>query len=580
MAAKNSKYWSDRMREMEDENYRRSLEYYKDVQKQFRKASSDLQSEIELWYSRLEKNNGVSYAEAKKMLSKKSLEEFKWNVDQYIKAGRENAIDQRWMTELENASARYHISYLEAMKLQIQHHAEMLSTEFEGGMTDFLHNRCVEQFYRTAWEISKGCGAGYNLARLDERRIDMLIKHSWAQDGKNFSDRIWSNKEKLVNNLHTELAQCIIRGESPRSAIDRLAKKMDVSKAQAGNLIMTESAAIASAAQEECYKELGVERYQIDATLDGVTCENCQGMDQIIFKMSEYEVGVTVPPFHPRCRCCTTPYFDDWEEFGINPERATREPETGKIVYVDGNMKYKEWKEVIDGSGDFQKWKERKAQDNENQKRYKERREEWKRHHKELEGEESAQKRKLNLKEEMLEKYGVEVNIEKSGQYKSVAEQNVGKLKELLKEYDSTTVSYSVVKNMPQIEGGSAYMMNGKTSIQISAGVLRRNTATDQLRLGENQIFGVTYHEFAHSLSQSREKINPDFWKEIRKIKREYDGKRGTANWLNEKISTYADKDADEFFAEAFTQAKLAEKPSPYAMKVLEVTDKYFKKTR
>lgn len=342
--AKDKDYWKERMEALEDENYRSSMAYYKDVQEQFRQASNSMQMDIERWYRRLAENNDISYASAKKFLKSSELEEFKWSVEQYIKAGRENAVDQRWMKELENASARFHISYLEAMKLQAQQHAELLSAEFEGGMTDFLHKSYAEQFYRTAFEVSKGVGTGFNLARLDDRRIDMLLKHPWAQDGKNFSDRIWSNKEKLVTNLHTELAQCIIRGESPRSAIARLAKKMDVSKAQAGNVIMTESAAISSAAQQECYKELGVEQYQFDATLDGITCEVCQGMDQKVFKMSEYEVGVTANPIHPRCRCCTTPYFDDWEEFDVNVERAARAPESGKTVYVDGNLDYEGWK--------------------------------------------------------------------------------------------------------------------------------------------------------------------------------------------------------------------------------------------
>lgn len=341
---KNKDYWKSRMEELEDEQYQRSMAYYKDVQEQFRQASNSLQMDIERWYRRLADNNEISYTAAKKLLKKRELEEFKWTVEQYIKAGEKNALDQRWMKQLENASARYHIDRLEAMKLQIRQHAELLFTQFEGGMTDFLQKDYAEQFYRTAYEVSKGAGIGFNLSRIDSRRIDALIRRPWAQDGKAFSDRIWSNKDKLVNNLHTELTQCIIRGESPAKAIDRLAKKMEVSKAQAGNLIMTESAAIASAAQEECFRELDLEKFEFDATLDGKTCDVCAGMDGQLFLMSQYEVGVTAPPIHPRCRCCVLPGFDDWEELGIDAKRAARDPETGDTVYVDGNLKYEDWK--------------------------------------------------------------------------------------------------------------------------------------------------------------------------------------------------------------------------------------------
>lgn len=339
----NREYWKKRMAALEDEQYQRSAAYYKDLQKQFRLASNDMQMDIERWYQRLADNNDISYAGAKKLLKKGELEEFHWTVEQYIKAGEENAVDRRWMKELENASARHHISYLDAMKMQAQQHAELLSTIYEGGVTDFLHKTYDGQYYRTAYEIAKGTGVGSNLAKLDTRKIDAMLRKPWAQDGANFSDRIWTNKAKLVNNLHTELTQNIIRGASPQKAIDNLAKTMEVSRNQAGRLIMTESAAISSAAQKDCLKELGVERYEILATLDSHTSEICRYMDGKVFDMKEYEVGVTAPPFHPNCRSTTVPYFED--EFTAGEQRAARNEATGKTYYVPADMKYREWEE-------------------------------------------------------------------------------------------------------------------------------------------------------------------------------------------------------------------------------------------
>lgn len=327
---------------MEDVQFQRGMDYYQDIQEQYRKALNNLQRDIEIWYGRLAVNNEISLSGAKKLLKEDELDEFHWTVEQYIKAGEENALDERWMKELENASAKYHISRLEAMKLQMRQHAELLSTEFEGGVTEFLHKSYGEQYYRTAFEIAKGTGVGSNLVKLDDRRVDIVLKKPWARDGKNFSDRIWTNKEKLVNELHTELTQSIIRGEAPRKAIDRLAKTMNVSKSQAGNLIMTETAAISSIAQKDCFKDLGVEEFEVVETLDGHTCEICQEMDGKHFPMSYFQIGETAPPFHPRCRGCTCPYFDD--EFTIGEERAARDPETGKTVYVPANLTYPEWK--------------------------------------------------------------------------------------------------------------------------------------------------------------------------------------------------------------------------------------------
>lgn len=331
------------MAALEDEQYSRSVAYYRDLEKQFREASNNIQMDIERWYNRLADNNGVSYAKARKMLKANELEEFKWTVQQYIKAGKENAIDERWMRELENASAKYHISYLETMKLQIQQHAELLFTVYEGGMTEFLHSAYSKNFYHSAFEIAKGTGVGSNLTLLDPQKIDTLIRKPWAQDGSSFSDRIWSNKDKLVNKLHTELSQSMIRGSDPKKAIHNLAQAMDVSRNQAGRLIMTESAAIASSAQKHCFNELGVEQYEILATLDTHTSEICRDMDGKVFDMKDYEVGVTAPPFHPHCRTTTVPYFDN--EFSAAEMRAARDPVTGKSVEVPASTTYKQWHE-------------------------------------------------------------------------------------------------------------------------------------------------------------------------------------------------------------------------------------------
>jgi len=104
---------------------------------------------------------------------------------------------------------------------------------------------------------------------------------------------------------------------------------------------MTEAAAFSSAAQKDSFTELGVERFKVVATFDKDTCEVCGAMDGKVFKMSEYQVGLTVPPFHPWCRCCTAPYFEDMAGIG---ERWARSPD-GTTAKVPPDMAFEEWKQ-------------------------------------------------------------------------------------------------------------------------------------------------------------------------------------------------------------------------------------------
>ena len=111
---------------------------------------------------------------------------------------------------------------------------------------------------------------------------------------------------------------------------------------------MTEEAYFSSVAQKDCFHDLGVEKYEIVATLDSHTSEVCQSMDGQVFLMKDYEAGVTAPPFHVYCRSATAPYFDD--NFDQTGERAAR-GEDGKVYYVPDNMRYQEWYDTFVGGG-------------------------------------------------------------------------------------------------------------------------------------------------------------------------------------------------------------------------------------
>ena len=338
---KNSEYWKNRFVEMEEATHQTSLKKTMDIQEQFDKSQKIIEEKINAWYQRYANNNNISLLEARKSLNDKELKELKWDVEEYIKKGRKNAFSGEWVKELENASAKAHISRLEALELQCRQQAETAFGNLNDEVSKHIKDVYKNSYYRTAFEIQKGVGVGSSFATLNDKLIEKVVNKPWLADGKNFSDRIWGNKTQLINQLHTSLSQMCITGAGPDKAISQIASKMNVSKANAGRLVMTESAYFSSTAQKECFKKLDVERYEIVATLDGHTSDICQEMDGKVFKMSEYEEGVTAPPFHVNCRSCTAPYFDD--EFTKGEQRAARDEE-GDTYYVPADMTYKEWK--------------------------------------------------------------------------------------------------------------------------------------------------------------------------------------------------------------------------------------------
>ncbi len=347
---KNSDYWKRRFGQLEAAQNRKGADTYAEIEKIYRQAQKEIEGKINTWYQRFATNNGVSMAEARQILRGKDLEEFKWSVQDYIRYGRKNAGNGTWEKQLENASARYHISRLEALKLQTQQSLEIMFGNQLDRMDAGMKRIYLDGYYHTAYELQKGFRIGWDIAGLDQAQIEKVIRKPWAVDGKNFSERIWGNKAKLISEVHKELTQNIMLGADPQKAIDAIAKKMNTSKHNAGRLVMTEEAYFSSAAQKDCFNDLGVEQYEIVATLDSHTSEICQEMDGKVFPMKDFEPGITAPPFHVFCRSTTVPHFD--ENFGQVGERAARDEKTGKTYYVPADMTYKEWKESFVEGGD------------------------------------------------------------------------------------------------------------------------------------------------------------------------------------------------------------------------------------
>lgn len=342
----NAEYWKQRFTQLEAAQNRKGAGAYLEIEKQYKAAQNELEAQIARWYQRFADSNGISLAQAKQWLKGQDLAEFKWDVKEYIKYGKENAINGAWMQELENASSKFHISRLEALQIQTQNSLETMFAQQMGTMKKALSDVYASGYYHTAYTVQQGFGLGWDIAGLDQAQIEKVLSKPWAVDGYNFSTRIWNSKTKLIREVHNELSKNLLTGADPQKAIDSLAKKMGTSKSNAGRLVMTEQAYFSSAAQKDCFNDLDVEEYEIVATLDSHTSDICRSLDGKVFKMSDYKPGVTAPPFHVYCRSTTAPHFKENFDAG---ERAARGAD-GRTYYVPDDVTYSEWKKAfVDG---------------------------------------------------------------------------------------------------------------------------------------------------------------------------------------------------------------------------------------
>ena len=343
---RNADYWRGRFSILEDSAHQEAQRTIQDMEELYLDAQRSVQKEIESWYARFAVNNQISLTDARKWLTAGQLEEFHWSVEQYIKIGEQAGLDAAWLKKLENASARFHISRLEAVQTGIQQQLELLYGNQVDSLDALLKKVVGNGYTHTAFEVQKGVGLGWDITGLDQKKLETLLSKPWTTDGRTFRDRCWLNKNDLVGSVSKSLTQGLLRGDSPAKITTVIQKQFGVHRYKAGRLVNTETTYFNAVATKECYKDLDVEMVEIIETLDSHTCSICGGLDGTVIPISQYEPGVTVPPFHPNCRGTTAPAIDP----KYAGERAARNAD-GNVYYVPANMKYADWVQTFVNGG-------------------------------------------------------------------------------------------------------------------------------------------------------------------------------------------------------------------------------------
>lgn len=336
----NSEYWRGRFSLLEHSTYKTAQAALREIEALYRQALYRTRKELDSWCTRFADDNGVSLTEARRLLGTKELEEFRWDVAQYIKTAQKAGLDETWQRQLRNASARVHISRLEAVETQIRQQIEELYAGQETQLTEAVRRAAEDAYTGTLQEAAKGLDIRFKTVFLDKGQLDALTSKAWTTDDRTFRDRCWTNKNALVQAVHKGLTQGLLRGDSPAQLTNAIAKQFDVDRYKAGRLVYTETAYYSAIAEKQGFKDLGVEKVEIIGTLDGSTCSICGQLDGKEIPLTQYEPGVTVPPFHPRCRCTTAPVIPEDFADGL---RIARD-EDGEEYYVPAGTKYTEWK--------------------------------------------------------------------------------------------------------------------------------------------------------------------------------------------------------------------------------------------
>ena len=143
-----------------------------------------------------------------------------------------------------------------------------------------------------------------------QNAAEKVLESIWCSDGKHWSDRIWSNKNKLQDRIEKGLMDCISRGVSKDELVKTLMDDFGKGFSDADRIARTELTYVQNQAAKDRYEAAGIKKYQYLAEIDSRTSNICKELNGKEFNFTDSSVGVNMPPMHTNCRSTIIPVVE------------------------------------------------------------------------------------------------------------------------------------------------------------------------------------------------------------------------------------------------------------------------------
>ena len=298
-------YWHDRKVQYDETLGKDEKRLYSKLAAYYEREAARLDKEIAAYYAKYSINGVLSYRNLLETLPDEDKLLLIEQLDEFVK---------KYPAYADLVPVResiYKLNRLEGLRQSIaMQQLHMGAYEQQQALAFFQH-----QALRYANGAASFLGLGGSFCRLDSDVIHAAVGNKWC-DGKDFSERIWDNRKKLGNTLHTQFVNGVIRGDDYHQLARQIREKfVKVSQKNAERLTFTEDTYLCNEAAMQVFeREAAVTEYEFVCTGDAETCDICRGLSGERFPISQRMPGTNFPPMHPWCRC----FFDP-----VIPEKKT-----------------------------------------------------------------------------------------------------------------------------------------------------------------------------------------------------------------------------------------------------------------
>lgn len=295
-------YWIERMLDRDLAARQSEDEIIRQINSKYNAAFREIQRDLNDFYVRYANNNGLTLQQVQQQLSPIEMRDYRVMMQELERLHRLYP-NPEVLQEMQILSNRAYITRQMALLDSINIKLIETAADVQVTMYDYLSG-IYRREYASALE-GLGSSAG---AVIPTRAIREVIEYPYA--GAMFSDRIWRNKNQLLNYINDDLVKGIIKGSSIQNMSRDLMTRCNTLYYQAERLVRTETNYVMTQGHLNGYKDAGIEQYQFMAFIDGRTSPQCRDLNDITFEVREGQAGTNLPPMHPNCRSTIIPVIN------------------------------------------------------------------------------------------------------------------------------------------------------------------------------------------------------------------------------------------------------------------------------
>jgi len=312
-------YWSKRLQELDVSLSKDEKQLFSELSKYYEQEYAALDKEIAAYYAKYGEENVIAFRTLLLELPDADKQLLLQNMDEFAKQYPEFA------DLLPVRESIYKLNRLEGLQTSIVLQQLKIGAIEQSKFREHFEKQALKYANYAAEQL----GFGTNFYRIDSEMLQVVIGNSWC-NGKDFSERIWANREALAQTLQNEIANGLIRGEDYKTMARVLHQKFEnTSQKQAERLVFTEDTYLSNEAKIRPFeRNAAYTHYEYLCVEDHRTCETCRALSGQTFEISKRNAGLNFPPMHPWCRCTVMPVVEDLETI---KSRLTSGENDGKI---------------------------------------------------------------------------------------------------------------------------------------------------------------------------------------------------------------------------------------------------------